>query len=120
MLTENIFYLLKANNVSQYQLAKTIGVSAGNVTDWKSGKAKPSSEAIINIARFFNVSTDYLLGLDDSTSSAINQDIAPHVAMLNKMDKFQLEAALTFLSSLVQTGESQQNISKTQEIKKHA
>ncbi|MCL2413552.1 MAG: helix-turn-helix domain-containing protein [Bacteroidales bacterium] len=31
------------------------------VTDWKKGKYKPSTDAIVKIAEYFGVSTDYLL-----------------------------------------------------------
>lgn len=43
------------------KLANKIGVSSGNVSDWENERSKPSSDAIINISNFFNVSADWLL-----------------------------------------------------------
>jgi len=60
-----LFELMKRNNVKQQQLSEAVGVSQGNVSDWKSGRSSPSIEVLPKIAEFFNVSTDYLLGLDD-------------------------------------------------------
>lgn len=52
------------SGLSQGQLAKNLGVSPGNVSDWESGKTKPGYAALSSLARFFEVSADYLLGLD--------------------------------------------------------
>lgn len=55
---------LRANNhLSQGQLAKAVGVSPGNVSDWESGKTKPGYSALSALARYFQVSADYLLEL---------------------------------------------------------
>ena len=52
------------SGLSQGQLAKAISVSAGNVSDWEIGKTKPGYVALSALARFFDVSADYLLELD--------------------------------------------------------
>lgn len=49
--------------LSQKQLAEIIGVSAGNVSDWESGKTKPGYLALAALSRCFEVSADYLLEL---------------------------------------------------------
>ena len=51
--------------LSQPDLAKLIGVSNGMISFWENGLYEPTATNIINIAKFFNVSTDYLLGLED-------------------------------------------------------
>lgn len=50
--------------LSQGQLAKAVGVSPGNVSDWEVGKTKPGYVALSSLACFFNVSADYLLELN--------------------------------------------------------
>lgn len=63
-----LFDLMAAEKVTQYQLSKAIGVSTGNISDWKSGRSAPKAEALAKIADYFHVSTDYLLGrTDDKT-----------------------------------------------------
>lgn len=49
--------------ISQGKLAKSIGVSGGNVSSWESGEAKPGYTALCALAQFFGVSADYLLEL---------------------------------------------------------
>ena len=55
--------------VSQTQLAKEIGVSAGNIGDWEIGRSKPGYVALAALARFFEVSADYLLELSPEKTS---------------------------------------------------
>lgn len=51
--------------LTQEQLAKEINFSLSIVNKWENGKKLPGFEAIIILAKFFNVSSDYLLGLED-------------------------------------------------------
>jgi transcriptional regulator with XRE-family HTH domain len=51
---------------TQAQLAGKLGLTRSAVNAWEMGNAIPSTEVIIKLARIFNVSTDYLLGTDDT------------------------------------------------------
>lgn len=59
----NLFVLLKERNVSRKELCSAIGVTNSNITGWKNGDYAPSIDVVIQIAHYFNVSTDYLLGV---------------------------------------------------------
>ena len=63
--------LLKEHNLSKRALAKYIEVSAMSVSDWTNGNVQPTAENIYAVAVFFDVSTDYLLGLEDETGAKI-------------------------------------------------
>lgn len=47
--------------VSDYQVAKSIGVNQAVFSDWRRGKSAPKTEKLVRIARFFGVSLDYLV-----------------------------------------------------------
>lgn len=57
--------LRKAKKVTQKMLAESIDMSERNYQSLEYGKIKPSYDTIINLADFFDVSTDYLLGRSD-------------------------------------------------------
>lgn len=59
---EKIFSILKDRNIKQKTFASAIGVSQGNVTDWKKGRSNPSRDVLSRISSYLNVSIDYLLG----------------------------------------------------------
>lgn len=48
------------------ELEKETGVSRNSISTWENGKSEPKMLAIIALAKFFDVSTDYLLGLSDN------------------------------------------------------
>ena len=67
--------LCKSRNISQSQLAGVIGVDRSALSRFLRGKTDSlSHEHVIQIARFFNVSTDFLLGETDDPGR-INYDI---------------------------------------------
>lgn len=57
--------LRSQKNVSQMQLAVKTGLSQSAIAKWELGKTEPSASAIITLAKFFNETTDYLLGVED-------------------------------------------------------
>ena len=65
-----ILKLLKENNKEQKELCDFIGIRQQIFTDWKSGRLKSYLKHIEKIALFFNVSTDYLLGLSEDKENA--------------------------------------------------
>ena len=58
-------YLRTKNGLSQLHLAQEINATKQNISDWETGKSETSFEMLVKVAKFFNVSTDYLLGLED-------------------------------------------------------
>lgn len=52
-------------NMSQMDLAKATGISQSAIAKWELGKTEPTASAIVLLAKFFDETTDYLLGLTD-------------------------------------------------------
>jgi len=46
------------------QLSGYIGFSKSIVSKWERGDSQPTASAIIKLAQYYNVTADYLLGLD--------------------------------------------------------
>ena len=49
------------NNLSQNELAKTIGVSGQTILNWENGIYEPKIHQLIALADYFNVTVDYLI-----------------------------------------------------------
>lgn len=62
---EKIFELRKSLNISQQKLAKEIGVSQKAIDFWEKGINEPKATYVLNLAKFFGVSCDYLLNNKD-------------------------------------------------------
>ena len=50
---------------SQAQVAKETGLSKSAIANWELGQRIPNAMAVIILARYFKVTTDYLLGEED-------------------------------------------------------
>lgn len=57
--------LRDSKGISMDKLAKAIGTSSSRISDWENEKTHPSSVFVVRIARFFGVSTDWLLTGED-------------------------------------------------------
>lgn len=53
-----------SKGLSQMQLSKETGLSQSAIAKWELGKTEPTASAIITLAKFFDETTDYILGLD--------------------------------------------------------
>ena len=62
---ERLRELRKEKKLSAKQLAKEINTTDATIIRWENDTMSPKAEAIVDVANFFNVSTDYLLGLKD-------------------------------------------------------
>ena len=62
---EKINELRNKNNITQLALAKELEVSRSSVNAWEMGISMPTIDRLIDIAEYFHVSVDYLLGLND-------------------------------------------------------
>lgn len=61
---ENLRQLRIEANIGQVELAKKLGVSKGIISLWENGLREPNMSSLISISKFFNVSIDYLVGLE--------------------------------------------------------
>ncbi|WP_432739076.1 helix-turn-helix domain-containing protein [Ligilactobacillus agilis] len=75
MIGQTIRDLRKQKRMSQTELAKILHVSQQTVTAWETGKAEPSSSAVSNLADYFNVTTDYLLGRPEKKKEKQNVEL---------------------------------------------
>lgn len=53
------------NNMTQAQLSQKLDLTKSVISAYETGLRLPSYDVLIHIAQIFNVSTDYLLGLEN-------------------------------------------------------
>ena len=52
--------------MAQKELGAKVGLSKAVVSKYENGMGEPTFDVLIRIARYFGVTTDYLLGVDNS------------------------------------------------------
>lgn len=81
LLGKRLFELRKKNQMTQQQLGDAINVTKVSVCCYERGTRTPSLETLIDLATVFNVSLDYLIGMDEYVVSDINVNYGMKVAV---------------------------------------
>lgn len=63
MIAERIKELRQARGWTQADLARRLSITRNGVNSWEQGLSTPSPASLVDLARLFSVSTDYLLGV---------------------------------------------------------
>ena len=64
MICDKIKELRERAGVSQAALARRVGITRPAVNAWEMGLSIPTTQYVAELAQFFRVSADYMLGLD--------------------------------------------------------
>ena len=92
--------------VSQQKLSAVLGVKQTTFSTWETGRNEPPLPALVAIARHFSVTTDWLLGLDDSRP-AVSLSATDHSVAANNST---VAAGAEEVSRLLSIIESQQRV----------
>ena len=85
MLGQRICELRTASGWSHVDLANKLGVAKQTVSNWENENIQPSIEMLVRLARLFNVTTDYLLGLDRIprlSVEGLSMNVVAHLSQL--------------------------------------
>lgn len=64
MIAERIKELRQARGWTQADLARRLSITRNGVNSWEQGLSTPSPASLVDLARLFSVSMDYLLGVE--------------------------------------------------------
>lgn len=73
MVCDTIKSLRETAGLSQSALAKRLGVTRSSVNAWEMGLSIPTAQYIVELSQLFHVSTDYLLGLNNTQAIYIDR-----------------------------------------------
>lgn len=61
--------LIQESGKTQNKISADLGIVKQKLSNWKIGIIEPNLDDLIMLAEYFEVSTDYLLGLEDATGA---------------------------------------------------
>ena len=64
-LAERLYLLRKEHNLTQEATAKELGISMKSYCRYEKKERDPTASILVQMAKFYNVSLDYLVGLKD-------------------------------------------------------
>lgn len=71
MIADKIRILRDKKGITQAELAYKLGITRSAVNAWEMGITIPSTSYVIEIAKIFKVSTDYLLGVAPTATVSV-------------------------------------------------
>ena len=92
MICDKIRTLRDTCGLSQSALAKKIGVTRSAVNAWEMGLSIPTAQYIVAMAQLFHISTDYLLGLQNSQAIYLD-GLTEQEKQLRQMGVIPLQSA---------------------------
>lgn len=90
--------------LTQRQMAKVLNISQGTYNNWENENTQPSIEQLIQLAKFFEVSVDFLIGNSEDTMAVYSKPLSKRETQLlsvyNILNGAQQDALLNFLYKL--------------------
>lgn len=65
MIAQRLKQLREEKRLTQKELAFELSIGSKTISDYERESSSPDNDTLMIIAKFFNVSADYLLGLSD-------------------------------------------------------
>ena len=87
LLAERIKDLREKSGMTQSDLARNLELTRSSVNAWEMGLSVPSTQYIVELSKIFEVSTDYILGIDRTSTLPIDGLSTKQVAILYDMIK---------------------------------
>ncbi len=84
MTGERIRQLRREMGLKQSELGQKLGISASAVGMYENDRRVPPRETLLKMCEFFGVSTDYLLGNDDSRQQEQTTDLEDELSALRE------------------------------------
>ena len=87
--------------LSMDQLAQLLGVTKSRINMWENNGTVPRMNVLIELSKFFNVTTDYLLGNDEARNLSLeNSRLNSLQRNLGKLSEADLEKAEGMLKAV--------------------
>lgn len=100
MFYERFIQLCEDNNEKPTNVLKSIGVSSGNLNNWKNG-ASVKSDILMQLSEHFNVSIDYLLGKTENTTIKSSNDTLELVKMIESLSLVDRSKIVVMIDELI-------------------
>ena len=89
--------LLAESGKMQKDICDELGISKQKLSNWKTGYSEPNFDDIIMLAKYFDVSSDYLLGLtDEYEGTGKSATTAPAALPLDESELLRNYRALSY------------------------
>lgn len=92
--------LLQKYGVTSYKVSKDTGIAQSVLSAWKNGISTPKGDKLEILARYFNVSVEYLMTGKEKEFPEFEPEHLEMIMLYSKLNEEQKRTVMTFLRSL--------------------
>ncbi|WP_075780204.1 helix-turn-helix domain-containing protein [Marinitoga sp. 1137] len=96
--SERLKQLREEKGISQRQLARDLNFSSAAVSLYESGQREPTLTALEKLAKYFNVSLDYLIGLTDKDNE-LPDFVKEQITKIDELKSLKLSEKLELIGN---------------------
>ena len=82
---ENLKHLRKSRELTQKDFGTKVGLSKAVVSKYENGMGYPSFDVLVRIAKYFGVTTDYLLGVARGKTVDVSELTDSQIATIHQL-----------------------------------
>ena len=101
--------LREERKINQQKIAMELQISQASISKYEVGSAEPDIGTIIKIADYFNVSTDYLLGVSEVKKPLKKSDLSDaeiaHLVSYKSLSRTQREKVCAYIQGILDESE---------------
>ena len=101
--------LREERKLNQQKIAMDLQISQASISKYEVGSAEPDIGTITKLAKYFNVSTDYLLGVSEIkmplTKSDLTDTEIEHLVVYKSLTKMQKEKVSAYIQGILDESE---------------
>lgn len=86
IFTDRLHIMLGIRHMQQKELACTCGFSAARLNNYIAGRTEPSIDALVSICKALDTSSDYLLGLSETSSPQSSKGMLSEIVQRDPLD----------------------------------
>jgi len=101
-LGDRIKQLRNEKDLTQEELADQLSLNRANIANWETNRALPDANTILQLADFFNVTTDYLMGSSDAPQTAFSPKAAKLLKAISLAEELP-EEKISELADILET-----------------
>ena len=105
---KNLRKIRKESGMTMKDLAERIGVSESAISQYENGKRQPGYETLIELSKIFDVSTDYILGIEDNADISMSEselDLIKTYKAAKQSDKEHIKALIKAIDKFLKVDE---------------
>ena len=98
---QRIKELRESSNLTQEEVATNLNISRGTYKNYETGITRLNDEILLKLSKFYNVSTDYILGNNTKGMTVYSEEQSQIIKMMIQLNEVNLMKLYSYTAGLL-------------------